>query len=329
MTAFCMDFLCFSVAYEDMGAFFSTLPVQPVLLEYGFSGYTNSALIGSAGGRVAWSPERPEQKVFFSLPSRALRELAGLSSDWADSSWVLHWLISAGAKVGRIDVAWDDRAGVLPSPGVIRDWAYQGNVSSRWKSVRRSDNFKLHSNHDKGDEGETVYFGSSESDAMLRIYDKAAERRAAGETVEGSWVRVELQMRHDRAHLMACEVAKVWRDGARAVSRLVGVLRGYIDFKAPNPGDSNVRRWATVSWWVAFLEDATKARLVTEKVVKTLDTVRSWVERSVSASLATIEKGMGFDGAWAWLYEVVNDGKKRMGARHQAILSASVAMVGA
>lgn len=51
---------------------------------------------------------------------------------------------------------------------------------------------------DGGGRLETLYIGSRESNLMHRIYDKARERKKAGEEVEGFWWRVEAECKFDK-----------------------------------------------------------------------------------------------------------------------------------
>lgn len=88
-------------------------------------------------------------------------------------------------RVTRLDVAYDDLSGVLDIEEVCRDTEAQEYVSSfRGWNVQR------------GSEGSSVTLGSQSSEILIRIYDKAAER---GFDDGRHWVRVELQLRRDRA----------------------------------------------------------------------------------------------------------------------------------
>ena len=84
-------------------------------------------------------------------------------------------------KVTRLDVAYDDLSGVLDIEEVCRDTEAQEYVSSftGWNVQRGSGTL-----------------GSRSSEILVRIYDKAAER---GFDDGRHWVRVELQLRRERA----------------------------------------------------------------------------------------------------------------------------------
>jgi len=162
---------------------------------------------------------------------------------------------------------------------------------------------------------------------MLRTYDKRAERIQKGheDQVEGieHWVRVELQLRRKRADAAAALFQASKADQVGVMRQLAGVLRGYVEFKTPTTADSNKRRWAPAEWWLTFLGHVEKARLVVEKIVRTIEDVQDWVSSQVAPSLALLEKALGFDRAWSFLRSEATAGRARWGPRHLAILRAT------
>jgi DNA relaxase NicK len=225
--------------------------------------------------------------------------------------------------VTRLDVAWDDKTeqvtGVL-DVDLVRDEVKAGHFTSRWKGG--------HGRWGWGNQdGETVYFGSGSSDAMLRVYNKRLERIAKGhaDQVEGvgHWQRVELQLRRERADAAAELFQGVTRDRARTMRTLAGILRGYLDFKVPSSTDTNRRRWVTAPWWAAFLGFVEKCKLVVERVRRTVETVKAWLSSCAGPSLALVQEALGVVAGRAWLAETVDQGRARWGAKHRAILAAS------
>ena len=88
-------------------------------------------------------------------------------------------------NVTRLDVAFDDHSGILDQ-SIICDDTRNHEFISRFRQV------DVH--YSTG--GDSVTFGDRSSDLLIRIYDKAAER---GYTDGRHWVRVELQLRRERA----------------------------------------------------------------------------------------------------------------------------------
>lgn len=88
-------------------------------------------------------------------------------------------------NITRLDVAFDDHSGLLDINQICQDTKAQEYIS-RFKGWEVIDS----------DKGSSVTLGSKSSEILIRIYDKAAER---GFLDGRHWVRVELQLRRERA----------------------------------------------------------------------------------------------------------------------------------
>lgn len=88
-------------------------------------------------------------------------------------------------NITRLDVAFDDHSGILDISDICQD-TEDGNYVSRSSAWQVT----------YSDGGSSVTLGSRSSEILIRIYDKAAER---GFTDGRHWVRVELQLRRERA----------------------------------------------------------------------------------------------------------------------------------
>lgn len=136
----------------------------------------------------------------------------------------------------RLDVAYDDKKGILDIDTICDD-IRQGNYVSKascWEVIFSSG-------------GNSTLIGSKTSEVIIRIYDKARER---GFTDGTKWIRVELQMRRDRAY----EYINLPYPPGTAFS---GVLINYLRFVEPDESDSNKSRWALRDYWANLLEDCT------------------------------------------------------------------------
>lgn len=143
----------------------------------------------------------------------------------------------------RLDIAFDDHEGILPLDKIVEDTLSERWVSPfRWAEVQRG----AGDNH-----GCTVYFGSPQSETRIRIYDKAAERHAEE---EGHWVRVELQLRRDRA------AAFIARRNQGLTDLFCGVLLNYLRFVQPSE-DTNKSRWQLSEYWDKLLGAVARVRL--------------------------------------------------------------------
>lgn len=155
---------------------------------------------------------------------------------YSDLEWsqLFSRIILRGCKVTRLDVAFDDHTGLLNIRQIVND-TQAGNWVSRsnyWETILSS-------------KGSTVQIGSPQSKVLVRIYDKAAERNCpAGD----HWIRVELQLRDDRASRF------MQLEGLTIGEAFSGVLLNYLRFVIPDPNDENRWRWDMTPYWLNLLE---------------------------------------------------------------------------
>lgn len=142
----------------------------------------------------------------------------------------------------RLDVAFDDHSGLLDIAEVCQDVRDQSYVS-RFRGWQVVDS----------DGGSSATLGSRSSEILVRIYDKAAERGF----VDGRhWVRVELQLRRDRAEAFVLAQGDVGY-------KFAGVLTNYVRFvDVPDDSvDNNRWRWPCKAYWAALVDGAQRIRL--------------------------------------------------------------------
>ncbi|MBQ7915964.1 MAG: replication initiation factor domain-containing protein [Firmicutes bacterium] len=147
----------------------------------------------------------------------------------------------------RIDLAFDDHTGILDLNRIRQDTEARYFTGSPKKSrIIWSDDQK------EDIQGLTVYIGSEKSAVFVRIYDKASER---GFNTR-HWIRVEMQLRLERALSAVAEILK-----SRDVGfTFAGVLRNYCCFREPT-GDSNKSRWPVSEYWDKLINGAARIRL--------------------------------------------------------------------
>lgn len=141
----------------------------------------------------------------------------------------------------RLDVAYDDHTGLLDIDKLADDCRKQ-NYRSRFEAWMITESNK----------GCTVEHGSEQSEVKFRIYDKAAERNRVGE----HWVRVEMQLRRDRAFSFISSEAPIGE-------KFAGVLQNYLTYLSP-ANDSNKRRWPVAPYWEKLVNSAEPISLYIE-----------------------------------------------------------------
>lgn len=298
----------------------------------GWRGWYDRGAEIAGGGAVAWCAEAAaaeRQGVLVELPGEACAALGDRLEKF------MRWCLEQGGRVARVDYAIDDRRGRVTYERLVA-CTDTGRVVS---SARRC-NWWLGADVGGPRDGWTLYVGRPGSQAMIRIYDKAAESgvgQAPVVTGEASgwergrgwvaprpraarpWVRVEIVCRDDFAQAMTLEVFK---RGPRAV---VEQIRRRLRFvEEPDGADSNVYRWPVCGWWRSVLSFVAvgKCLLPGESARGTVDRWRGWVERAVAPVLAAICAADGIEA----LAEIVRMGEERQGARHRGAVASARAL---
>jgi len=228
---------------------------------------------------------------------------------------LLRWVHDQQGHVTRIDCALDDRVGTVPV-ATIRQAVADGHCVTRAAQVRQ-----IVSNLTRGTgatTGETMYFGSPQSQTLLRIYDKRLELQSKErENWQEYGVRWELEFKKDRAELCARALANL--DEADWKECVVGLLRNYVNFRQiPKDAEEEERYRAPMLEWYALLtEEFQKGRLAQEKQVQTLQNVKRWVSDTLTPMLAVI---CATPGGEEWLQQEIVRGISRWKDRHRNLL---------
>jgi len=218
---------------------------------------------------------RPDMGVWCEMSGqgcRAFESLTTLQNGWEDLFTAIR---ACNANITRLDVAYDDHTGVLDINQLIQDTRQHEYVSKSdyWEIVESS-------------KGQTLQFGSPQSDLLIRIYDKAAERHcAAGE----HWIRCELQLRRDRAVAFT-------QLGLSIGESFCGVVVNYLRFVDPDPQDTNRWRWPIKDYWGEFLCNAEAIRIyVAPGLEYNLDRCQRYVIRQAGNAIDAYIQIVGVD----------------------------------
>ncbi len=158
--------------------------------------------------------------------------------------------------ITRLDVAFDDHTGILDIFQLFWDTGkrkdgddeeIEQQFISKFRKSKRTEEF------DNGRSGITIYHGSEHSEIIIRIYDKAAER---GLPEEQHWVRVELQLRRDRASQFAFAAV------SEPIGTLFrGVLVNYVRYVDDPGADTNRWRWPMKPYWAELIDQVGRISL--------------------------------------------------------------------
>jgi hypothetical protein len=253
-----------------------------VTLDRGGMSYTHRA-IGPSGISVFWTPGRADSAV--TIPGEACELLGTVGIVAARDLLEL--------SITRLDLAWD-ATGITPQQ--IRADYHAGNVVAR----AHRDSWSWH----ESATGSTFYVGSRQSPRMIRFYDRRGP------------TRIELELHQERAQL-------VWADlmahsDADWSGAAMSHVRAFIDFR----DRSNVSRpdlAPLLPWWSQIVAGAARSKLLIQRVERSLDDVKTWLERSISSSLALVARSMP-DPAH-YLDELVRNGRLKWRTRHRVMLA--------
>lgn len=172
---------------------------------------------------------RADMGVWVELSGQGCRTFESLSTVGWDK--LFGFIRENGLKITRLDVAFDDHTGLLNIQQIAQDTLGGMFISKSdyWEAMFTS-------------KGTTVQIGSPQSKVLIRIYDKAAER---GYTPDVHWIRVELQLRDDRA----VQFTKIPLSIGQSFA---GVLLNYLRYIEPSD-NANRWRWPMTAYWEALV----------------------------------------------------------------------------
>ena len=195
---------------------------------------------------------RNDMGICLDMSGQGCREFESYSSkSWFDfirDIFRCGGVLGARFNVTRLDLAYDDHSGLLNMWQMKRDIEDRNYISKSKKSLI------IWSDDQETDvQGLTLQIGSKSSPVLIRIYDKAAER---GYGKEKHWIRVELQLRADRAR----EALKLLFQRESIGMVASGIIRNYCCFVTPT-SDTNRSRWPIADYWQRVLEGMEKLRV--------------------------------------------------------------------
>lgn len=279
----------------------------------GFRGYPLSWILPDPSRGVGLlgtgAPRRPRE-VHVDLS-------AGIVSCWdlAKVRAILQWIFKQQGRFTRLDCALDDRQPLVPLPLIIQA-ADVGQCISRADRVQIIRSFSLH----KGTtSGETIYFGSPQSETLLRVYDKRLELLAKGQPhAETFGIRWELEFKQDRADL--CGHCLLDLDEADWLKLLIGLLRSYVDFRdtTRDAEDEERARAPRLPWYESLTMGFKAARLTLAHEEPDEARVKNWITRSVAPMLAAL---CALPEGQTWMDSAIVEGADRWKQRHRQLVT--------
>lgn len=203
-----------------------------------------------------------------------------------------HETVKRQGHFTRVDMAYDDRAGIL-NLDMMEQAIQTGQCVTRSREKKRIKGLGKSL-------GDSIMIGSGESASHFLIYDKAAERQDKGYEVEGPWIRVEARYRDEQANAVGIGLAcKEWELFKRIC---IGNLINALDFRNTSIEETSWQRSRAgrLSWWAQFTENLEKARWVIPMIKKTIVDVARWLEEQVFPNLAMAMTHKDYGEKWVY-----------------------------
>lgn len=240
-----------------------------------------------SGGAIATLLETYGNKFLVSTPFGNARQV----EDFEET--ILEHLIKDILEIGhftRLDLAIDDFGSNYYTTMDLIEKRDSMSIVSRFRRVKNLENDTLA----KERRGHTVYFGSKESEIMLRVYDKQLEQNEglspdSGNFIHTPWTRWELQLRGERA----TQTAKHLANGTNIGSVAIGILSNY--FRIIQHDDSNRSRCSNENKWDLFVNEVEKLGLTVHKCEKTMEVKERALEQQYGGRMAALFYANGGD----------------------------------
>lgn len=261
-----------SVDFCDSGTFNVNYKKSKILRGFFKFGYENDSSI---------------YDVYVSLSGQGCRLLEDYNSpysfDWYDFLSVLTSRFDVSFR--RIDIAIDDYTDIL-------------NTSKLWFRYYKKHKFagacRKIPLYIEGDSEELI-FGSTQSDYLIRIYNKGLERGfKPGEKIINSntgeivdhWWRIEQQIRSHKSEQFINNWLQSGSDKLGDIS--CGFIHEFIRFLTRPNDKSNSQRIPVCDWWLDFLNDAKRIKFTSKPgTVYNRHKLESFLNNQVSSSIKT------------------------------------------
>ncbi|MCL2522232.1 MAG: replication initiation factor domain-containing protein [Erysipelotrichales bacterium] len=174
------------------------------------------------------------------------------------------------ANFTRVDIAIDDFLGNHSTIEKIELKLMKKHYTSSFR--------KPYNRNGNMEDGYTLYLGSRKSTLLLCIYDKMRERQASGyDTYIDFWTRYEMRFMKEKANALVRAI--IGNGNVLDIKDVAfGSLLKMLNIKEDNNyNKENQEKVITASWWLSFLENASRLELKNQaKKESTITTMKIW-----------------------------------------------------
>lgn len=157
--------------------------------------------------------------------------------------------------------------------------------------------------------GWTYYFGSTQSDSMMRIYDKSYESKG-----ENPAIRWELQLRGDKANSAFIKLLLLSEHPPSETAQFIASsVLGEVSFIDRSTGDKNLSRCSILPWFQQLIEATTEPiKLRVKKEATTLQRSINYVAKVARKAFAKMEILVGYEDVYEFVNGLIDEGHCRL-----------------
>ena len=194
--------------------------------------------------------------------------------------------LTAGGKMKRLDLAINDKAGILDIPK-LKEKYKAGECISYFRSQKDYGGSQKCGDDVPKNTGETLYLGSTNSQLHSCIYQKNYEQYVKnGANIEDTEIknRFEIRLKDDRA-IHAVMDLLTYRDVEHTAFSIINHYLRFVDREDGKPKN----KWKLNADWAWFIgENREKLKLTTQPEPYTLERALQWLHRQVAPTLKMV-----------------------------------------
>ena len=257
-----------------------------LLEDYGQYGYESQYVLGDISIMCSTNEQLG---VLLELKGRGCRQMESYLLA-QERSWYDFMLdcLTAGGKMKRLDLAINDKAGILDIPKLKAKYK-AGECMTLFRNQKGYDGTEKCGNDIPQNTGETLYLGSTSSELYMCIYQKNYEQSVKkGIELDESEIknRFEIRLKNERAYYAVVDLL-TYRDAEHTAFSIINHYVRFLKRDDTLPKGS----WELDEDWAWFIgENRESIRLTTQPEPYTLQRAISWVQRQVAPTIKMLQE---------------------------------------
>lgn len=229
---------------------------------------------------------------YVNLSGQGCREFEDLMSpEWKWEDFLYRLAADVNVNFSRMDIAGDERQGFFEIERLDR-YIKNGKYATKCKTPSLTKYGR-----------EVVYIGSSQSNVLMRLYNKKLERGYAPEDDDGRpWWRCELQLRDEYVRQYLTHAVETSPGSAYS-----GHCLNHIRWLTKPNNKENSQRINTAKWYSDFLGECEKLKFTTAGTAYNISKLQKYCLHSAGSSVVTLAKFFDMSPEQFYSYFVEND----------------------